>query len=101
MSDLSNLSLQDAGERLLTDWRDESVAEHLHRYAAAASLCAAKDVLDIACGEGYGSNLLAKVANNVIGVDVSAAAVDHATKKYRRCNLRYVVGSATAIPLPT
>ena len=99
MSDLSNPSLGNLGERLVTDWCDESVAEHLHRYAVATSLCAGKTVLDIACGEGYGSNLLAKVANSVFGVDVSVAAVEHARQKYRRNNLRYLVGSAIAIPL--
>ena len=40
MSDLSNPGLESVGERLMTDWRDESVAEHLHRYAIALSLCA-------------------------------------------------------------
>ena len=30
--------------------------EHLHRYAIARDLAYGKDVLDIACGEGYDRN---------------------------------------------
>jgi len=37
-----------------------SAAEHMVRYHSVASLCRGKRVLDVACGEGYGSSLLAK-----------------------------------------
>jgi 2-polyprenyl-3-methyl-5-hydroxy-6-metoxy-1,4-benzoquinol methylase len=98
MSDLSNGTLAPTGERLLTEWRNENTAEHLHRYAIALSLCTGRDVLDIACGEGYGSNLLSSVASLVIGVDISRDAIDHATCKYAKPNLRFITGSASAIP---
>ena len=35
-------------------------AEHLARYAMLRSICVGKRVLDVACGEGYGSYLLAQ-----------------------------------------
>jgi len=72
----------------------------LHRYALAAQSSNGKDVLDIASGEGYGSNLLATSARSVVGVDISREAVTHAAHKYRRSNLKYVQGDAAAIPLP-
>lgn len=73
--------------------------DHLHRYAVAAQLAKDKDVLDIASGEGYGSNLLCQTAKSVIGVDISSEAVVHARKKYMNVNLEFRQGSADKIPL--
>ena len=83
----------------MTDNRSHTQIEHLHRYAIACQFAHGHTVLDIACGEGYGSNLLASHAAFVYGVDVAAAAVAHAARKYTRKNLRYLRGTATAIPL--
>lgn len=58
------------GERLETFVLNDSTIEHLHRYAIAKELAQGKHVLDIACGEGYGSNLLASSARFVDGVDI-------------------------------
>lgn len=93
-------SLSNNGERLVTETFDRYSVEHLHRYAIAMSLCRDLDVLDIASGEGYGSNLLAKEAKSVYGVDISEDAIAHAKAKYISSNLNYVVGSADRIPLP-
>lgn len=93
-------SLANTGERLMTDNQTHTAIEHLHRYAIAHELAAGLDVLDIACGEGYGSHLLAGCAKSVLGVDIAADVVAHAAGKYRRHNLRYARGSATAVPLP-
>jgi protein-L-isoaspartate O-methyltransferase len=45
-------------------------------------LAQGKHVLDIACGEGYGANLLARVASKVTGVDVDGSTIEHAKGKY-------------------
>lgn len=59
-----------------------------------------KDVLDIACGEGYGSALMSADARRVFGVDISEAAIRHAREKYLSItNLQFRAGSATQIPL--
>jgi SAM-dependent methyltransferase len=86
------------GERLVTTCRRPLVYEHLHRYALAFGLAKRKRVLDIACGEGYGANLLARVASKVIGVDLDAGTIAHAKAKYRRRNLHFVQGSCAEIP---
>lgn len=94
------MSLDWTGERLLPEIDAiYGTFEHLHRYAIALELCKDKDVLDIACGEGYGSNLLAKVSRTTIGVDVSSKVVNHAKLKYVKENLSFLLGSATNIPL--
>jgi len=52
--------------------------EHRHRYAFARAACAGKRVLDLCCGVGYGSAMLAEVAASVVGVDRDAATIDAA-----------------------
>lgn len=89
------------GERLETDVFTSNASEHLHRYALAVSLAAGKRILDIACGEGYGSNLLADSAATVLGVDIDGETVSAAKKKYRGANLVYKQGSAAEIPAET
>lgn len=88
------------GERFLPEIAGGIALEHRHRYLLAARYAQGKDVLDIASGEGYGSALMAGAANSVVGVDISHEAVAHAQSKYAAHNLRYMQGSADAIPLP-
>lgn len=88
------------GERLVTSVKDiHGTIEHLHRYALALQLANNKIVLDIASGEGYGSNLLSKVAKKVIGVDICEQSIAHAKAKYVYGNLEFLVGSTSNIPL--
>ena len=72
--------------------------EHLHRYAIARELCSGLAVLDIACGEGYGANLLAERARSVVGVDIAPDAIVHATGKYSSPKLQFRVGTCAEIP---
>jgi ubiquinone/menaquinone biosynthesis C-methylase UbiE len=85
------------GERLDNFQMNETILEHLHRYALTLELITDKDILDIASGEGYGSNLMAKKAKSVVGVDLSAEAVSAAKTKYQRPNLNFKIGDATQL----
>ena len=95
-----NLELEWTGERYVPQIRGTIALEHLHRYAFACEYVKGLDVLDIASGEGYGSEMLSRTAKNVYGVDKDKESVAHATRKYRRKNLDYLQGSCTEIPLP-
>lgn len=86
------------GERLETFVLNDSTIEHLHRYAIAKELVQGKHVLDIACGEGYGSNLLALSARFVAGVDIDQSTISHASQKYKKENLAFTLGSVEKIP---
>lgn len=86
------------GERLETFVTGEIMIEHLHRYAIAMELVKGKDVLDIACGEGYGANLLAQHAAHVTGVDIDTLTVEKAKKKYPLKNLIFKQGTVSDIP---
>ncbi len=68
--------------------------EHYHRYLWAARLVSARRVLDLGCGEGYGSAILAAHAREVLGVDVDERAVEHAAANYRLGNLSFATASA-------
>lgn len=89
------------GERFTPECVREIAYEHWHRYAFAQTMIADKEVLDIACGEGYGSALLAASARHVTGVDIDPVSVSHAAQRYGKAhpNLDYVVGDVAAIPL--
>jgi SAM-dependent methyltransferase len=92
--------LEFTGERFLPGALGDIAYEHWHRYAFALRFVAGKRVLDAACGEGYGTSLLATRAAAAIGVDIDPATVAHARKVYAEpANLRYEIGSATALPL--
>lgn len=93
-------NLNFTGERFVPEMHGNIELEHLHRYLQAGEIAAGKVVLDIACGEGYGSAVLAKKAVKVIGVDISVETVKHAQKRYQKENLEYMVGSCADIPLP-
>ena len=43
--------------------------EHLHRYYFALHFVKNKEVLDLACGEGYGSYILSKFTEYTVGID--------------------------------
>ncbi len=87
------------GERMTTEMEGQVAFEHFHRYCLARDLCAGRDVLDVASGEGYGAALLAGVARSVVGVEIDPASVLHASRAYPAGNLRFAAGDATALPL--
>lgn len=89
------------GERLEPCITGETMLEHLHRYAFALLPATGKQVLDIACGEGYGAALLATRAARVTGIDIAPEVIEKAAGKYRLPNLRFITGSLTAIPADT
>lgn len=91
--------LNATGERFTTELRGKIAEEHLHRYSLAMQHAKGRDVLDIACGEGYGTNLLGTVANHVIGVDIDNETVIHAKEKYSQEGLDFRLGSCQKIPV--
>jgi ubiquinone/menaquinone biosynthesis C-methylase UbiE len=88
------------GERLETFVYNKNTIDHLHRYSIATNYILDKVVLDIACGEGYGSNLMSKSAKFVYGVDIDSETIANAKIKYVKSNLNFQTGSADNIPIP-
>jgi SAM-dependent methyltransferase len=82
------------GERTLPDVPDENYwfRRHLAVYEWIAGRCRGLSVADLACGEGYGSDVLARSAASVVGIDANPEAHEHARLRYRRDNLRFERG---------
>ena len=98
MDNIEPLVLDPTDERMIPESAGAGTFwEHIYRYAFACRHVEGKRVLDIACGEGYGSSALQKAgAANVIGVDISESTCAHAREKYR---LDARQGRAELIPL--
>jgi SAM-dependent methyltransferase len=79
------------GERTLPDVPEENYwyQRHVSVYRWVAERCRGLRVVDLACGEGYGSAILAEQAEWVAGVDANPEAHEHARLKYRRENLSF------------
>ena len=96
-----NEELEFSGERYVTSLHNDNTIEHLHRYALALEFVKDKVVLDLACGEGYGSSLMSELAKEVIGIDNSQSTINHAKAKYQRDNLYFICANAVNTTLST
>jgi GT2 family glycosyltransferase/SAM-dependent methyltransferase len=72
--------------------------EHLHRYAIWREYAGGKRVLDLACGTGHGSYIIASEAAEVVGIDVNASAIRRASKSFTRPNLKFMVADGVDLP---
>lgn len=83
------------GERTLPDVPAENYwyRRHLAVYEWIAARVGGLRVIDMACGEGYGSDVLARWAATVVGVDANPEAFEHARLRYTRDNLRFERGT--------
>jgi SAM-dependent methyltransferase len=83
--------LELTGERTLPDVPEENYwyRRHLVVYEWIAARTLGRRVVDMACGEGYGSEVLSRGAASVVGVDANPEANEHARLRYRRQNLRF------------
>ena len=82
------------GERTLPDVPEENYwfRRHLAVYAWIAERVGGLRVVDMACGEGYGADTLARRTASVVGVDANPEAHEHARLRYVRPNLRFERG---------
>ncbi|MBU0548424.1 MAG: class I SAM-dependent methyltransferase [Candidatus Omnitrophica bacterium] len=84
------VEIENTGERILLEKETPlMIARHFCAYKFARVYSSGKEVLDIGCGEGYGSGFLAEVAKGVLGIDYDAAIIDYAKDKYHKENLKF------------
>ena len=88
------------GERFVPDISEKYiVAEHYQRYNAVLNIVKGKKVLDAACGAGYGTALMASVAEEVTGIDISSEAISFANHRYSDIsNAKYLEASIAELP---
>ncbi|MGH8573877.1 MAG: class I SAM-dependent methyltransferase [Gammaproteobacteria bacterium] len=93
------MTLEATGERLVPELQHGELvhAEHLVRYLLATELAGSRRVLDAACGEGYGTGLLAAAgARSVTGLDLDERTIAQARARYPGAD--FVVGDALQLP---
>ena len=86
--------LELTGERTLPDVPEENYwyRRHLAVYEWIGARVAGLRVLDMACGEAYGSEVLWRSAARVVGVDANPEAHEHARLRYGRPDLEFERG---------
>jgi SAM-dependent methyltransferase len=72
-------------------------AEHLKPYEFLRNVSLGKKILEVGCGDGYGSAYLAEVAEEVIGIDYEEKVILEAQNKYKKINLNFVAMDATKL----
>jgi 2-polyprenyl-3-methyl-5-hydroxy-6-metoxy-1,4-benzoquinol methylase len=87
-------------ERFIDNQSEQLIySEHLVRYKLAARIVAGKKVLDIACGTGYGSAMLAEAGAEVLGADISPETIHSDTEAYAgRNNLSFMLADVENLP---
>lgn len=73
---------------------------HQSRYLFAAAHARGRSVVDLACGTGYGSAILARYgADEVLGIDVSEPALEEGRRLHAHPRVRLVQGNAFSPPV--
>lgn len=72
---------------------------HEVAYRFALPHVAGKRVLEVGCGEGYGTDLLAGTAAQILGIDYDALTVSHASSTYPRA--RFARANLAHLPVPS
>ncbi|MFH1068601.1 MAG: class I SAM-dependent methyltransferase [Candidatus Glassbacteria bacterium] len=100
MSDVSVI-----GERLVPDRFKVAKKQYLlylrHLFVyefAIGRMPAEARVLEVGCGEGYGTSLIGRKVREVTGLDIDPAAVDHAGRRYGSDRCRFVRYDGVRIP---
>lgn len=74
------------------------IQQSIKRYNFAKKYCVNKKVLDIASGEGYGSNIIADKANLVIAIDCDFETMKYSRNKYKKKNLYFICADCNNLP---
>ena len=87
------------GERTIPGLEVENYWFRRHEvvYQQLAPRCAGLEVLEAGCGEGYGADLISRVARRVIALDYDETTVAHVRARYPRVEVMH--GNLAELPL--
>lgn len=95
------------GERLVPDHMADDPASkrimeiNFRHYELAARQVSGRRVLDIACGTGYGSQILKQAgAKSVVGVDLSSDTIRYAQQRYPDEGIQFICSDAASFDWP-
>jgi len=105
--DINKEKLECTGERLIEDDYKYSASRyliylfHIATYDFSLPFVGNKKVLDFGSGSGYGTHRIAGECDHIIGIDISADAVNFANSRYKASNLEYLkIDKIEVAPLP-
>ncbi len=81
------------------DARSDIYLHHAKRYAFATQFCEGKRVLEVGGGTGYGARILARHADSVVSMDLSAEAMAFGNRTFAADNVVRVTSDARNIAL--
>ena len=97
---LKYMSLERASEGVNPWYFKRLFKEHKIRYLFAKKFVKNKIVVDVACGNGFGTYTLARSgAKFLYGIDNDKVAISYAKQKYKDDNIKFILGNAEKIPL--
>jgi ubiquinone/menaquinone biosynthesis C-methylase UbiE len=88
-----------SSERQLLESQSRWWGEHVHRYQEAIKhITPGNIILDIACGTGFGTDILASHTNGkVIGGDIAPEAIEECKQEWKRTNMDFKVVDGTQL----
>lgn len=89
------MNLPFTGERMIPEHNKDTqlYKDHMERYELACQYAEGKTIVDVACGVGYGSKMLAEAgAVKVIGIDISPGAIQYASENFHHPAVEFQVG---------
>lgn len=72
-------------------------SEHLARYYYVKDFVNSKEVLDLACGQGYGSYILSENAKQITSGDLNLKNLEFAKNNYSKENIKHIQIDATKL----
>jgi SAM-dependent methyltransferase len=98
--DFQEFRMDFTGERVVPGKVDPDLLnEHLSRYHFARPMAEGRFALDVGCGTGYGTAVLARSARRVVALDVSVESVAFAKENYSAPNIDFLVSDCRRIAL--
>lgn len=95
--------METVDERIsLNEWLPPWVRyQHVTRYEWLVDFVKGRDVIEAACGTGYGSRIMIEGgARRVDSFDLSAETISRASQEHKLAGLTFAVGDATNLPVP-
>ena len=90
MNNKNTNSIGFTGERMINHTESLMFKIAFEGYEFANKYVKNKNVLDFACGSGYGSDLLSRNAAKVLGADIDFETIEYCKTKYKRDNLSFI-----------
>jgi ubiquinone/menaquinone biosynthesis C-methylase UbiE len=74
-------------------------AELAAMYSLSSRALAGRQVLDLACGTGFWTQVVSGAAKSIVGVDINAATLAEAARKKYRCPVQFILADMFHLPL--